>query len=222
MMKKLTLSLSAMILLGTVCSAQYINWNSLNPEKRNSVSMNLGYDYGLTLGAGYNRSLNLWKPVLLGIEFSAPMGDQLFDDYKIRIGGEIDLLKINDFHFSAKAKGIVRRYQSENLRIENFGSDFGLTAGYYRSMWYLAVETGFDKAITSYLEHSDRFKDNYPQSQDGWYLPTGGQFYYGLSTGFSLKKVVDINLKLGVTNAQGKHVNALLPYYLQLGLSRQF
>jgi hypothetical protein len=53
-------------------------------------------------------------------------------------------------------------------------------------------------------------------------VPTGGQYYYGLCTGVSIKKVLDICFKAGLTNAQGKNVNALLPYYAQIGLNKSF
>ena len=57
---------------------------------------------------------------------------------------------------------------------------------------------------------------------DGWYVPTGGQFYYGVITGFSIKEIVDVTLKAGLTNAERQDTNALLPYYAQLGLSKSF
>ena len=222
-MKKPIISLIAILITGNICFAQYKNWNSDNTGNKNAVYLNLGYDYSLSLDAGYNRSLKLFnKTLLLGLDISLPMGDNLFDDHKIKIGGEMELLHKNDFYISAKLKGVIRRYESDNVRIENFGSDMGVTAGYFRSNWYLAAEYGFDKAISSHLVHTEEFKEIYPQVVDGWYVPAGGEFYYGLYTGFSINNFIDISLKLGATNAQGQDGNALLPYYAQVGLTELF
>ncbi len=221
-MKKIIFPLLIMVIMGNICSAQYTNWNSDNSDKRNAVSLQLGYDYALTLGAGYTRTLDFFKPMLLGIEYSIPMGDNLFDDHKIKIGGEIELLNKKNLYVSAKAKGIIRRYQSDNVNILNFGSDLGLTAGIYKTKWYLAGELGFDKAISSHLKHTELFKEIYPQVEDGWFLSTGGQFYYDLNAGYSIHNLVDLNLKVGMTNAQWHDTNALLPYYVQIGINRAF
>ena len=221
-MKNTILTLILLIALGNICSAQYNNWNSNNSEKRNAVFVNFGYNYGLTLDVGYNRSLEIVKPVILGFDFSVPMGKNIFDDHKLKIGGEVDLFKYKAIHISAKIKGVIRGYDSEYVQIENFGGDFGLTAGYYKPTWYIAGDFGFDKAITSYLKHSELFKKIYPLLQDGWYTPTGGQFYYGLNSGFSIKDIFDISVKAGLTNAQEDDTNAMLPYYAQLGMTFNF
>ena len=222
-MKIIILSITTLLILSNICSAQYMNWSSDNGEKRNNVFVNFGYDYGLTLDVGYNRSMNLFtKPVLLGLDYSMPMGENLLDDYKIKIGGEIELLHKKAFSISTRIKGIIRRYENDYVSIENFGSDLGLTAGFYKPIWYLAGEFGFDKAITSQLKHTKLYKEIYPQVQDGWYTPTGGQLYFGVLTGFSLKELVDISFKLGFTNAQKQDENALLPYYAQIGLNKSF
>ncbi len=222
-MKKIIISLTVIISISNFCSAQYINWNSNNLEKRNNVFMNVVYDYSLSLNAGYNRSMNIFnKPVLLGLDFSVPAGKNLFDDHKIKIGGEIELLNKNNFYVSAKVKGVIRRYKSIYTRIENFGSDVGLTVGYYKPKWYIATNFGFDKAISSHLKHTETFKEIYPLVQDGWYKNTGGNFYLGLDLGATIKENLGISFKVGITNAEGKDVNALLPYYIQIGLNKTF
>ena len=58
--------------------------------------------------------------------------------------------------------------------------------------------------------------------QDGWYEPaTGGDFYYGLQGGFSMKKA-DITLKSGKILQQDFKSQPLLPFYGQLGLNFKF
>ncbi len=59
---------------------------------------------------------------------------------------------------------------------------------------------------------------NFPSIMDGWYIPSGGHFYYGIQAGKTIGEQFELSLKLGATNAQFKDVNPVLPYYGQLGL----
>lgn len=73
---------------------------------------------------------------------------------------------------------------------------YQLVIGLYKTRWFVAGETGFDKAIVTHFKHSDLYKENSPLVQDGWYQPaTGGNFYYGVQTGYSFK-TADLTLKL--------------------------
>lgn len=108
------------------------------------------------------------------------------------------------------------------VRISSFGSEFSVITGYFKPTWHIAAEFGFDKSITSNLKHSDIMKDNYPNIQDGWYIPSGGNYFYGIQASKSIGRSYDISLRLGAINAQGKDENALLPNYAQIGLIKRF
>lgn len=58
--------------------------------------------------------------------------------------------------------------------------------------------------------------------QNGCFENSGGKCFYGLQGSKSLGKRMEINLQVGATNAQGNHMNALLPVYFQLGLINKF
>lgn len=97
------------------------------------------------------------------------------------------------------------------------GADVSACIGYYRSGWFVAAETGFDKAIATRFKHSQEYHDNYPGVQDGWYKPfTGGNFYYGLQTGVSFGKQ-DIYLKAGKTITQDFKSKPQVPFFGQIG-----
>jgi hypothetical protein len=205
-----------------VSNAQNVNWRSLNEEKQNLVYLNFGYDFGVTTQFGYGHTIKTFKPVLLNVDYSFPMGNNLVDDFKVRYGGQIELVEINEFSVTAKIYGNFRRYRTEMVRIASFGSEFSVLAGYYKSTWHIAGEFGYDKSITSNLKHSDIMKDNYPNIQDGWDIPSGGNYFYGIQASKSIGKSYDISLRLGAINAQGKDENALLPNYAQIGLIKRF
>jgi hypothetical protein len=93
------------------------------------------------------------------------------------------------------------------------------TIGYYKSKWFVAGEAEFDKAIITHFKHSKSYKEIYPLVKDGWYEPaTGGNFYYGLQTGYSFKKN-DIYLKAGKILNQDFQTRPLIPFSVQLGFN---
>ena len=66
----------------------------------------------------------------------------------------------------------------------------------------------------------DIFKEKiYSNVKDGWYEPaTGGNFYYGLQTGFSFKQI-DLTFKIGKVISQDLKTTPLIPYNAQLGVN---
>lgn len=211
-----------LICLANAAGAQSINWSRQAATSKHLASFQAGLDYGLTFGAGYGYRLSTKIPVLLNAEFSFPSGQNVFDDFKTKIGGQIALLHTGDFHFSARVYGVYRRYHTDFVRMDNFGSDLSGVVGYYRKKWFVAGEVGFDKAIVTHFKHGRAYRDIYPGVQDGWYEPaTGGNFYYGLQTGVAFGKN-GITLKGGRVLTQDFHTAPLLPFYAQLGYSRWF
>ncbi len=208
--------------LAQAASSQNINWRSLGENQRNLVQFNFGYDFGVTAQLGYRRAFTLIRPIVAGVDVSVPMGDVLADDFKVRLGGEIELVQAGGFSATVRIASPFRRYQTQLVRIVSFGSDFGLVTGYYQSTWYAAGEFGFDKAIATNLKHSDVMKSNFPGIRDGWYVPTGGHFYYGIQAGKTMGDTFELTLRVGATRAQFDDEEAVLPYYAQLGLGVRF
>lgn len=197
--------------------SQVINWESLDRQQRHIININAGAEYGFTLGAGYGYQLKSKFPIVLNMEHSFPTGKELTDDFKTKIGGYIRLYQVNNFQLSAKIQGVFRRYENSLVSLLNFGSDMSGIAGYYRPKWFIAGEAGFDKAIVTHFKHSAAYKINYPSVKDGWYEPaTGGNFYYGLQSGFSFRRN-DVYVKAGKMITQDFSTTPLFPYYLQVG-----
>ncbi|MBX2925699.1 MAG: hypothetical protein KF746_26115 [Chitinophagaceae bacterium] len=204
--------------------AQAVNWENTSKQNKNLLHANIGAEYGVTAGLGYHHLIPVKRfPLWIGGEFSIPAGNELADDFKVRLGTQIRIAGLNHFQFSARVQGIARRYHNQSVTLFNFGSDFAGTLGYYRKHWFLGAEAGFDKAIVIHFKHSDWYKKNiYDNVQDGWYEPaTGGNFYYGLQGSYSIKKV-DITIKAGKILQQDFKSQPLLPFYGQLGINFRF
>lgn len=200
---------------------QNINWKNLKKDDKHIATLFTGLEYGLVFGAGYGYQLKTKKPIILNIEFSTPSGNNLSDDFKTKLGGQVNLYKTKDFYFTAKAQGIFRRNENDFVRLQNFGSEISVTGGYYKRRWFTAIQIGFDKAIVTHFKHSDAYKQIYPDVKDGWYEPaTGGNFNFGLLAGYTFKHS-DIFLAAGKLTTQN-FSNPQLPFYAQLGYIIKF
>ena len=220
---KRTISVAIIVMaMAELGYTQNINWKSLHDGQRNVIQFNAGYDFGVTAQLGYGRYFTLFRPVVVGVDYSFPMGSDVLDDFKVRLGGQMEVVEAGGFSATIRILSNFRRYQNELVRIVSFGSDFAVVGGYYDPSWYAAGEFGFDKAITSYLKHSAIMKSFFPGIRDGWYIPTGGHFYYGIQSGKSIGERFDVTLRLGATRSQFDDEEAVLPYYLQLGVGVKF
>lgn len=202
------------LLLPFAVSSQNINWE--NPaQERHQLYVGAGTDYGVVyqLGYAYKIRQHHLLPAMAHIEYSFPSGNTLFDDYKVKFGGQVRLLKLGHFHLTGKIDGVFRRFENNFARLLNFGSDMSGVIGYYRQKWFIAGEAGFDKAIVTNFRSSSIYKSQFAGAQDGWYEPaTGGNFYYGIQGGVSFGRH-DISLKIGRVLVQDFKSKPLLPYY---------
>ena len=211
----------AILIVPNICLGQQINWRNFKDSKPHMVNANTGWEYGCIVGVGYGQKIKTKLPFVLNIEYSAPLGNKIFNDFKTKLGGQAEILRINSFSASVKAYSIFRRYQNELVRLVNFGSEFSTNIGYYKPSWYIGGEFGFDKAITTHIKNSGAMKSIYPGVQDGWYTPTGGNFFYGAIASYSIKSS-DIYIKAGKTVTQDFKTTPTIPLYLQIGYNRRF
>jgi hypothetical protein len=209
------------LMISKTSSAQQVNWRNLKDNQPHIITGYMGWDYSTVAGIGYGQKLKTTMPIVLNIEYSFPFGENVFDDFKTKLGGQAEVFKMDNFSVSVKVYGIFRRYENDFVRIASFGSEFSTNFGYYKANWYVAGEVGFDKAIATNIKNSDEMKAVYPDIQDGWYVPTGGNFNFGIVSGYSYKSN-DVYVKIGITMTQDLKTTPTVPYYLQIGYNRRF
>lgn len=202
--------------------AQNINWSSINDHQQNFTYLNFGYNFGLTTQIGYGKKLNSFRPIVWTADYSFPKGENLVDDFKVRLGGQISIAELNNFVLSAKIYGNFRRHQTRLVRMVSFGSEMSAIMGYYKPTWHVAGEFGFDKSIITELQHSEEMQNNFPEITNGWFIPSGGHFYYGIQGSKTIGNHFELSLRLGATNAESNDEDALLPVYTQFGLIYKF
>lgn len=218
---KFILSVALCLVWANASFSQNINWKSLAAGQKHIVNLNAGFDYSFAAGAGYGYQLNTKIPAVLSVEYSMPSGRDIFDDFKTKIGAQAKVVQWGSFLATARLYGNFRRYESSLVRIASFGAEASVACGYYQSRWFAAAECGFDKAIATHLKNSDTAREDFPEIQDGWYVPTAGNFSYGIQGGFSVKKL-DFYLKLGKVLTQDFSTAPSVPFYFQLGANRRF
>lgn len=220
-MKNIILTVIAFLSLFTTVKAQNINWAAFQEGQHQFVYLQAGWDYSLNAGAGYGYKFNTGIPLLANVEYSFPAGNNIFDDFKVRLGGQAELLQLGGFSLTAKAYCPIRRYENSLASLFNFGSEFSGVAGYYGRHFFAGGEFGFDKAIVTHVKNSDQARLDYPGIQDGWYIPTGGVYFYGLQTGVSFQRM-DISARIGELVNQGFRTKPFIPYYASVGLNLRF
>ena len=214
--------ISGLVLSINPAGAQTINWAGLNEANKNIINANIGFEYSLAYGLGYGRVFNTRLfPIVANAEYSFPSGKNIFDDFKTKIGGQVRLLEYRDFQFSVKIQTVIRRYENDFARLVNFGCNLTGTLGYYRPKWFAAAEFGFDKAVVTHFKQTPGYRDQYPGAVSGWYVPTGGNYSYGLLAGYTFNSN-EINIKIGKTVSQDFKTTPMIPYYAQLGFNRKF
>lgn len=197
-MKKITFLfvITCITALSYAASAQSLNWSSIQPAQKHLLNANIGWDYSAAAGLGYAYFLKTKIPAAINAQLSVPAGKNLTDDFKAKAGIQSLVFQRGNFITTAQVLGIYRQYHSKMVTLQNFGGEFTAVAGYYRKKWFVSGEFGFDKAIATHVRNSDLNKEYYPSIRDGWYVPTAGNFHYGIQTGYSLRSF-DIYSKVG-------------------------
>jgi len=186
------------------------------------MHVNLGYDFGFSTQLGYSYLTAGKRPLLLSLDCAIPMGETLFDDYKLRLGGQFNAIEKQNFILTAKLLGNFNRHETELVRIQSLGIETSVLAGYYASKWHVAAELGLLKPYTSHLKHADVMRENFPSITDGWYTSTGSYLIYGLQFGKAMTQGLDLSLRLGIPKALNGHKDALIARYAQIGLLKKF
>lgn len=211
----------ALLALSNTCFAQTVNWQRVSPENQHLIYAGTGLNFGMGISVGYAYRLKTAHSILLNAEFSSPFGGKIFDDFKTKLSVQTPVWQAGNFAAAIKVSGLFRRFESDFVQMDNFGSETGAVFGFYKRKWFVAGEVAFDKAITTHLKHSDIMHESKPGIRDGWYVPTGGNFLYGIQAGISFGKT-DLHVSVGKSVTQDFKTTPTLPFYAQIGVNRRF
>ena len=223
-MKKIILILFVMILYSSFRSS-IINAQVFSPPLpgKHVIYMSFGLDPALVTTLGYARSFHksaFDRDIIIFTEIAMPIKFDLYD-YRYKVGGQTTLFNFNRLDFSSMFTFITRGTKNSIHNATSFGMDITFLLGYYRKHWFAVGEFGWDRAIFTYIKHSDWYKTYfYSDANDGWYSNTAGSYHYGFRTGFSLSRI-EITLRAGIQQTKSI-IDPLVPFFVVLGLNYRF
>lgn len=201
--------------------AQTINWSAHDHFDKN-IRLYSGLDYGITYGFQFGKIIKTpnitWGPFM---DFSLPLGNNLIDDYKLKIGTTAKLFQYNHWITSFDISIINRRNRNPFVSMQSFGSESGIHFGYYKQRWFANIHFSTDNSLITHLNHSKAYKSNYSGVKDGWYENTSNNQLLGFNTGFSFKSI-DITLSSGLIRTDTFNSSTTLPIYMKLGINQRF
>jgi len=213
------LSLAAMLLSPGVGRAPDLDTGA------NVVGSTVGID-GATIAwsMGYARAIQLPIPrvLVVGTQFTMPMTQPDFGDWRWRTGARIDSLVWGRFAWPFEADFVLRRLANRSVKAWGLGSELITMPGYYPRRWFLAAEVSWDQQWGTHLEHSDAYRNVvYDEVQDGWYRTTGFTMRYGARVGGRPWKRMELWLRAGFEQ-HGRFDTVAPPVYAIAGLNFRF
>jgi len=223
-MKKIHLLLTIMILNSLFAEDQlYAQVIAPIPKGTHAIYTSFGLDPAFAATLGYARNFHhsiFNRDIIISTEITSPIKLDL-SDYRYKLGGQARIYNFDKLDFSGVLTFINRGTKNSIHHAISFGMDITFLFGYYRNRWFAAGEFGSDRAIFTYIDHSDWYKTYfYSDVKDGWYRNTAGSFHYGFRTGFSLSRI-EITLRAGVQKTKSI-LDPLVPFWGVLGITYCF
>jgi hypothetical protein len=217
---KVILSVAVLMAASTIYS-QEVNWKNTDPHTKHFLEVHFGADYCSYYGVSYGYNImNTFLPVIAGTDFDLSFGSEISDDLKSKTSLQAEIWRNNYFSWSVKPGFIVRRYESDMARLVNLGADFTTCFGYLKPTWGIAATINYDHTLATHI-HNKVLKEYYPESRDGWYGTTGGNFKFGTRMNVSVK-TLNFFVDLGKTYARNFKDNPTLPFYAEFSVQKQF
>jgi hypothetical protein len=220
------MKLAAMLAVGVLllplsAQAQALNLGALDGASH-IVHVRTGAEYGFVAGVGYARIVALPdRSLVLTADATLPWAALDLNDYQLRVGGALPLVEARRWKLAAAIAPTLRGTRNELSRMTAVGTDVGVVAGYYAPRAFAAAELGFDGAFTTYVAHTQAYRQNlFAGARDGWYSMPGGNVRAGLQGGLSFGRY-GVILRAGmVRDVSGEA--PLIPFYGTLGVNARW
>ncbi len=187
-------------------------------NKDNVISSAIGVESGTLFSVGYQHTVHvgsLNKNMSLFANTTVPAGEELFNDIRVQLGASTFLLHNSNFNVSTALALTTTRSQNSLYNGTGLGLDLLITAGYYKSTWFVAAEAGADKTMLTRISHTDYYKDYfYKEAKDGWYANSAGNLRIGVRGGVKIGRT-ELGLRLGTQTTMGFN-KRVIPFFAGL------
>lgn len=222
-MKRYLLILISAVLSVNLASARDIL--QLPEAGDKSVYLNFEFDPTFFLSAGFATVFEI-SPINRNLQLSAEIALPIFlldlKHYAIELSTKIPIIGYNNWQ-------IINRFSFANKGTDNgifkgnsFQLEEGLLLGYFAEKWHAAFDISYMKILATHMVYSDFYRDHYPGAVDGWYKGMGGNIYFSVVGGVTIKERVGIALRAGIYRTEKFNEPSYVPFVVNVGVNYIF
>jgi hypothetical protein len=184
-MNRLMIFLALALAVPAAAMAQHPSWRALDGEHRHTFAAATGIDVVSYLGISYEYQ-PAWGPIPLAFaaEVRSPFGDDVLDDWQVRIGVRAEPWRRGVLSLGLGAGLRAVQYDNTMARMHNGGAGLNVSFGATGPRWSAVAVATYENSSLTHIEHR-LLKEYNPEIRDGWYDADGGIYRFGLSTGYT-------------------------------------
>ena len=226
-MKKIYIISLLIILIAFQTNAQEENRRSgiLNAGEQ-SIGLATGIDYAMfPLKLTYKRGFHMFNykfPVNVGADVTMPIFKFDLNDIRIRLITETTLLRKRNFEIRGGIDPMFVNVKMETETMSSIGADFHVFTGFTNEKWNAGLQINYNQIFTTYIKHTDKFKEVVFEAQDGWYKRTASNIRLGVLLNRTLGKF-DLYINAGISKTGKFNDYMFVPsMYGLIGLNYRF
>lgn len=178
------------------------NRSGMLDTNEQSIGLATGIDYSMfPLKITYKRGFNLFKykfPVSIGADVTIPIFKFDLNDIRIRLITETTFLRKKNFEIRGGIDPMFINVKMETETMSSIGADFHVFTGFTNDKWNAGLDINYNQIFTTYITHTEKFKDAVFEAQDGWYKHTASNIRLGVLVNRTLGNF-DIYVRAGIS-----------------------
>jgi hypothetical protein len=206
-----------------------------------SFGMNSEAFTGLELGCFQESSISdipSYYYINMNIPLLSSIKQKKLDTWELKAGTQLELIRRNRWMmFTDFSLFSIRHTQSLGTFMP-LGFNLKITSARMTKNGYIGFQSMFKQVLFTHITHSDYVKEKYDEiydadnnllelkPQNGFYLFTGNQLYYGIEGAFNISSNLDMYFDLGLIHYFSKFTGFFdammfgqIPFYMHLQLN---
>jgi len=213
-------------------------------SKKLSIGINSDAFTGLELGYIQESSISgipSYYYINLNIPVLSSIKQKKLDTWELKTGANLELIMQNRLVVRTDFNLFTIRHTQSLGTFMPLGFNLKITPARVTKKGYIGFQTIFKQVLFTHITHSDYIKERFDEiydsdnnlmelePQNGFYLFTGNQLYYGIEGTFKISDNLDIYFDLGLIHYFSKYTGFLdsmmfgqIPFYMNLQLNWTF
>lgn len=205
-------------------SAQQINnVFGLRAEEKNSIMINFELDPALSFGLAYNRSFDInIGGVERRVETQIGWKSYQFNYNDLNLNFMTTLWN-NEMKYNAIVNiGVENKYLENYVHKANiYNWVVSIMPGYFEDQWYVGTEIMYKRLFRAKFNHTEYYKNVFPDVKDGWYSYSNAYMNISLNLGMKITDNADFDFRIGYrfTDDFKNYEPYLIPYFSNLAIN---